>query len=407
LISSVSPQHSRRSGALVTLDQPEPARLGILCDIAEENWPSMDLVGEMLFQHLQRDHADRVSAARLAPTLRRRFTQVRADSQLFFNADRLLNRFWDYQRWIRKRKQEFDLFHLIDHSYSQLLHHLPPGRTIVTCHDLDTFRSLIDPKAEPRSRLFKKMMSNVLSGFQKAALVACDSEATRDELLAHNLISPARLRVVALGVHPSCTPEPDATADAEARQYLKAGPGNSINLLHVGSTIKRKRIDVLLDTVAAVRREFPQARLIRVGGSFTDAQTDQVQRLNLENAIVVLPHISREVLAAVYRQADLVLQPSEGEGFGLPVVEAMACGAPVIASDLPVLREVGGDAATYAPVADVPAWTNSISGLLRERNESPEKWAARKADGIAQAAKFSWAEYARKMVGLYEELLAD
>lgn len=366
----------------------------------------MDLVGEMLFQHLQRDHADRVAATRLAPPMRRRFTQVRADSQLFFKADRLLNRFWDYQRWLRTRKQEFDLFHLIDHSYSQLLHHLPPGRTIVTCHDLDTFRSLIDPQAEPRSRLFKKMMSNVLSGFRKAALVVCDSEATRDELLAHNLIPAERLRVVPLGVHPSCTPVPDPTADAEMRLLLATGEANSINLLHVGSTIKRKRIDVLLDTFAAVRREFPQARLIRVGGPFTEAQADHVRRLNLESAIVVLPHISREVLAAVYRQADLVLQPSDGEGFGLPVIEAMACGAPVVASDLPVLREVGGDAATYAPVADVPAWTNSISGLLRERNASPEKWAARKAAGVAQAAKFSWAEYARKMVGLYQVVLA-
>lgn len=367
----------------------------------------MDLVGEMLCQHLQQDHAKSFAAVKLTPPLRRRFIRMSPGSQKFFNADRLLNRFWDYQRWLRGRQQEFDLFHLIDHSYGQLLHHLPPGRTIVTCHDLDTFRSLIDPQAEPRSRLFKKMMRNVLSGFQKAALVACDSEATRDELLAHKLIAPERLRVVALGVHPSCSPKPDAAADSEARQYLEAALGNSINLLHVGSTIKRKRIDVLLDTLASVRREFPEARLIRVGGPFTEAQSDQVRRLNLENAIVVLPHISREVLAAVYRQSDLVLQPSEGEGFGLPVVEALACGAPVIASDLAVLHEVGGDAATYAPVADVPVWTNAISGLLHERNESPEKWAARKAAGIAQAAKFSWAEYARKMVGLYEEVLGD
>lgn len=366
----------------------------------------MDLVSEMLFEHLQRNHADRVLATRLTPTLRRRFTQLLPDSQFFFNADRLLNRFWDYRRWLRDGKQQFDLFHLIDHSYGQVLHHLPPGRTIVTCHDLDTFRSLIDPQAEPRSRLFKKMMSNVLGGFQKAALVSCVSEATRDELLAHNLIAPERLRVVPLGVHPSCNPEPDETADSEALRYLETGAAKSITLLHVGSTIKRKRIDVLLDTFAGVRQQFPQARLIRVGGPFTSAQANQVRRLNLESAIVVMPHLRRNVLAAVYRQSDLVLQPSEGEGFGLPVIEAMACGAPVIASDLRVLRDVGGNAATYAPVADVSAWINSISGLLRERDESPEKWAARKAAGITQAAKFSWPEHARKMVELYEEVLA-
>lgn len=366
----------------------------------------MDLVAEMLFRSLQRDHADSFAATLLAPSMRRRLTRVASESRHFFNADRLLNRFWDYQRWLRSRTQEFDLFHVIDHSYGQLLHHLPPARTIVTCHDLDTFRSLIDPQAEPRSRLFQKMMRNVLSGFQKAALVACDSEATRDELLAHKLIAPERLRVVPLGVHPSCSLEANPAADSEARRYLGEGPENSINLLHVGSTIKRKRIDVLLETLAGLRKEFPQACLIRVGGPFTPAQVDQARRLDLENAIVVLPHLSREVLAAVYRQADLVLQPSDAEGFGLPVIEAMACGTPVIASDLPVLREVGGEAASYVPVSEVPAWTEAINWLLQEREQQPEKWAARKAAGITQAAKFSWAEYARKMVGLYDEVLA-
>jgi glycosyltransferase involved in cell wall biosynthesis len=405
LTSSVSPQRRQSTGGVVTLDLPAPARLAILCDIAEENWPSMDLVGDMLFEGLQRDHAESITATRLVPPMRRRFTRVASGSGHFFNADRLINRFWDYQSWLRSRTQEFDLFHVIDHSYGQLLHHLPPERTIVTCHDLDTFRSLLYPEAEPRSRLFKKMMSYVLSGFQKAALVACDSEATRDELLAHELIAPERLRVVPLGVHPSCSPEPNPAADSEARRYLGEGPGNAINLLHVGSTIKRKRIDVLLETLAGARKEFPQMRLLRVGGPFTPVQVDQARRLDVENAIVVLPHLAREVLAAVYRQSDLVLQPSDAEGFGLPVIEAMACGAPVIASDLPVLREVGGEAASYAPVSEVPAWIEAISHLLHEREQQPEKWTARKAAGITQAAKFSWAEYARKMVGLYDEVL--
>ena len=387
-------------------DPAKPARLAILCDIAEENWPSMDLVGDMLFQHLQRDYADLFAAARLAPPWRRRLTRVAHGSRHLFNADRLLNRFWDYQRWLQNRKQEFDLFHVIDHSYGQLLHHLPAERTIVTCHDLDTFRSILASQTEPRSLLFRRMMSHVLSGFQKAALVACVSQATRDELLTHDLFAPERLRVVPNGVHPSCRPEADPAADSEARRYLDDGPVNPINLLHVGSTIKRKRIDVLLKTFGAVQEQFPHARLVRVGGPFTPAQWELVRSLKLEEGIIVLPHLSREVLAAIYRQSDLVLLPSEGEGFGLPVIEAMACGTPVLASDLPVLREVGGDAASYAPAADGPAWTESISSLLHERARQPDEWAARKASGLVQAAKFSWAESARKMVGLYQEVLA-
>jgi glycosyltransferase involved in cell wall biosynthesis len=390
----------------MSLSRTKPARVAILCDIVEENWPSMDLIGEMLCKYLQRDHADSFAATHLSPSLRRRFTRVRPESPYFFNADRFVNRFWDYQRWMQPRKQEFDLFHVIDHSYGQLLHTLPPERTIISCHDLDTFRCLLEPQNEPRSRMFKRMMQHVLNGFRKAAHVTCDTAAIRAELLAHDLIEPARVKVIPLGVHPSCQPEPDPVADAEARRLLAGASGNAINLLHVGSTIRRKRIDVLLEVFAGVRKRFPSARLVRVGGPFTPAQKEMVNSLELENSIVVLPHLSREVLAAIYRQAALVLLPSDAEGFGLPVIEAMACGTPVVASDLPVLREVGGDAAVYARVADAPAWIESVSGLLRERGRQPEKWNARRPAAITRAAKFSWAEYTHNMVKLYQEILA-
>jgi glycosyltransferase involved in cell wall biosynthesis len=120
-----------------------------------------------------------------------------------------------------------------------------------------------------------------------------------------------------------------------------------------------------------------------------------------------LPFLEKSVLAAVYRKAAVLLQPSDAEGFGLPVIEALACGTPVVASNLPVLHEVGGEAATYCPVADVSAWVESVSTLLCERQEQPGLWDRRRALGIAQAAKFSWAEYARKMVVLYQELMPE
>lgn len=410
MISSLAAQRAQFDrGYVLKRDESsratKPARLGILCDIVEENWPSMDLVGEMLFEHVQRDHANSFAATRLSPPLRRRFTRLRPNGH-FFNADRLVNRFWDYQKWLRPQTGGFDLFHLVDHSYSQLLLDLPPHRTIVSCHDLDTFRCLLEPHREPRSRMFKKMMRHVLDGFRKAALVACDSAATRDELLAHGLIAPERLRVVPLGVHPTCRPEPDPAAEKEARRLLNDWPADVINLLHVGSTIQRKRIDVLLKVFAGVHKEFPKARLVRVGGPFTAAQMKSVKQYKLEDAIVVLPHLTREVLAAIYRRASLVLQTSDAEGFGLPVVEAMACGTPVVASDLPVLREVGGDAAVYCPVGDLSSWTETIAHLLIKRNTQSQQWSQRRDSGIAQAAKFSWAAYTRSMVGLYEEILA-
>src|SRR6185369_1024937 len=156
-------------------------------------------------------------------------------------------------------------------------------------------------------------------------------------------------------------------------------------LLHVGSAVARKRIDVLLDVFAAVRVRHTRARLVRVGGPLTRAQQRQATRLGVADHIVTLPFIDRRVLAAVYRRAALVLQPSEREGFGLPVAEAMASGTPVVASRIPALVEVGGRAATYCPVGDVRAWVAAISELLDERVASPTDWRARCSASLAQA----------------------
>jgi glycosyltransferase involved in cell wall biosynthesis len=116
--------------------------------------------------------------------------------------------------------------------------------------------------------------------------------------------------------------------------------------------------------------------------------------------------MSREVLAAIYRHATLVLQPSDAEGFGLPVIEAMACGTPVVASDLPVLREVGGDAAAYAPVADTGAWSHTVTSLLNDRVQDPEQWSLRRDAGLVHANEFTWSKFATRTADLYRELLA-
>lgn len=365
----------------------------------------MDLVAEMLLDNLQRNHAETLAATRLAPTFRRRFTRDGQTSGALFNADRLMNRLRDYPRWLRNKREEFDLFHIVDHSYAQLVHELPPERTVLTCHDLDTFHCLLNGETERRSLLFRRMTKRIMSGLQKAARVTCDSLSTRDELLFHQLVAPERAVVIPNGVHPSCSAEANPAADAKAAQLLNDSSGASINLLHVGSTIQRKRLDVLIRVFSEVLKEFPGARLVRVGGSFTSAQLNLIESLNLAEHIVVLPSLDRDVLAAIYRRAAVLLQPSEREGFGLPVIEALACGTPVIASDLPVLRETGGDAASYCAIGDLSSWTETVSRLLIERNQQPEEWSRRGAAGIAQAAKFSWAEYAKKMVDVYRQLL--
>ena len=145
-------------------------------------------------------------------------------------------------------------------------------------------------------------------------------------------------------------------------------------------------------------------KLWRVGGAFTSAQLERARELGIEQRIVVLPFITRPVLAAVYRRAALVLLPSSREGFGLPVIEAMACGTPIVCSDLPVLREVGGLAAESCAADDPAAWATKIAALLDEREHHPYAWAARKAAGVSRASHFSWERYAAAMRTIYRDV---
>ena len=386
--------------------------IALLADFREENWPSMDLIAEMLAAHLPRFAAPSLQIQLLRPTMRRRFSRWPAtrDGRMGggWSLDRLVNRFHDYPRFLRTQHNRFALFHLADHSYSQLVHVLPAGRAVVTCHDLDTFRSLWEPAGGGRSRLFRAMTRRILTGLQKAAHVCCVSEATCGELLARGLVPPERASVVRSGLRPELTAPPEPAAEARVDALLAGGSGpGGVDLLHVGSTIPRKRIDVLLEVFARVRREIaPGARLLRVGGPFTAAQEAHAERLGIAAVVCVLPFLPPAELASVYRRAALVLVPSDAEGFGLPVIEALAVGTPVLASDLPALREAGGEAASYAPVADVEAWTVGVRALLAERRDAPARWDDRRQHCRRQGAQFSWDEAARRTVAIYHHVLS-
>jgi glycosyltransferase involved in cell wall biosynthesis len=405
-------------------------RVGVICDFVEENWPSMDLVADMVLGHLEREHSSSFDVTRICPPLRSRFGRLPGigTAPALHNADRLLNRFVDYSRYLKPRIENFDLFHLIDHSYSQLIHDLPADRTVVTCHDLDTFVCVLEPEREPRPRWFRAMVNRVLSGFQKAAHVIADSEATRAEILRFGLHPPERITVIFNGVYP---PLPDPTADSElssllagaseAQRVRRAPPNlpgtisrrapfcvsssdDTIWLLSVGSAIPRKRLDVLLRVFAEVHKDAANVRLLRIGAAFTPEQRELARILGIESAVLELGFVSREILTAAYRRAEVLLQTSDAEGFGLPPVEAMACGCQVIASDLAVLREVGGTAATYCAVGDIDAWKDAVVRAI-ERRQNPEHRRLDRESSLANAARFSWSENAARTVRVYEQVL--
>jgi glycosyltransferase involved in cell wall biosynthesis len=383
-------------------------RVAICGDFLEEQWPSMDRVADMLIAQLRRDHAGAIEPTAVRPPFVRRATReasMRSEGAAFA-FDRLANRLWDYPRHARAVASAYDVYHVIDHSYAQLVHRFPAQRTVVTCHDLDTFRSVLHPHRDVRSAAFRLMTRHILSGLRRAARITCDTAAVRDEILSCELVPADRLLVVPIGVSDTYSPAADPDADRAAARLTASAP-DAIDVLHVGSTIARKRIDVLLDMFAGARRNDPRLHLVRAGGPFTPEQRRRVCDLGLTDSISELPRLDERTLAAVYRRAAVVVQPSAREGFGLPIIEAMACGTPVIASDIPPLREVAGADAEFCAVGDVSGWTQMLTTLVDERCHHPERWTARQARGRDRARSFGWTAFAAALSRVYEELAAS
>lgn len=370
-----------------------PLRVALVADLLSEQWPSMDLVADMLLAELgELGTRANLRTELIRPTLRRRNGSF----------GRYRNRFVDYTWWLRQHLRAADVFHVVDHSYAHLVHVLPADRTVVTCHDPDAFLRLVAPERNT-SRLPKTLTRTVLSGMRKAAHVTCDSQVTHDEILRFGLMPSDRLSIVHMGVHPVFRLEPDRSADAELTTVL--GPKNSevTELLHVGTCIPRKRIDVLLNVLAAIATTEPRVRLLKAGGQLTGEQRDLAARLGVERRVVQLPHVHTAMLAALYRRADVTVLPSDREGFGLPLVESLACGTPVVASDIPVFREVGGPAVDYAPVGDALQWRDRVLQTLCGEREEPGP-ALRRANRVRHASRFSWRACAESMCALYEDI---
>jgi len=374
-------------------------RLAVICDYPEENWPSMDLCSQMLVQHLQSECSDSLQTIKICPPFRQQFQQLPSLGQKRFayNADRLLNRFWHYPRYLRPRVSEFDLFHLADHTYAQLVHLLPPERTGVFCHDIDAFRSLLEPEREPRPGWYKAMSQRILSGFKKAAVVFHTTTEVRKEIERYGLIEPSRLVQAPLGIASDFSLRSDHPSPKDQQILEQIGQGSFI--LHVGSCIPRKRIDVLLEVFGRLRETRPHLKLVKVSGQWTTSQQDQIERLELGQSIIYLQGLERTTIAELYRRASAVLLTSDGEGFGLPVIEALACGAIVAASDIPVLREVGGPAAVYCPPGDISAWVKTVEELLANPNSAPSLEIRQ-----VQAQKYSWSAHAGIIADAYLRL---
>lgn len=260
---------------------------------------------------------------------------------------------------------------------------------VVTLHDVSYERhpEWYPHESDPLRRAFYRHSA------RRADLVITDSRFSQHEITAAYDIDPTRIHVVPLGV--ASVFSPCATVEREPV------------VLHVGDLHPRRNLSVLWNAVRRLRRDqaaLGHLRLVLIGtdrGS-RDALMSEAARDGLPEALVHIPQIDEEGLRHWYRKAAVFAYPSRYEGFGLPLLEAMACGTPVVASRASSIPEVTGDAARLVDPLDADGWIAALRDVLCDRIRAEQM----SSGGLAQAARFTWTTTARMTADVWREAAA-
>lgn len=308
---------------------------------------------------------------------------------------------WLYRLWYRARLPvpvqwatgPLDLFHSPDFVLPPTSGSIP---TLLTVHDLSFLHY---PETFPDA-LVNYLNRIVPWSVNRATHILADSIATREDLLSLWQIPAEKVTVLYSGVNEQFRPLEDSRKIVAVRQ--KYGLEERPYVLAVGTVQPRKNYQMLIRAFRPVAMQLPYNLVFAGGKGWLDEEMkSEVERQGLKERVRFTGFVADEDLPALYCGASMLVFPSLYEGFGLPVLEAMACGLPCIISDASSLPEVGGDAAIQLPPTNETMWAEAMLGLLTDENKQAEMIEA----GFSQVRSFSWNKAARELMQVYNSLL--
>ena len=272
------------------------------------------------------------------------------------------------------------------------------GRLIVTIHDLI---HVTDPafKRTLAAWLYARPMFHLVA--RKAACIIANSEFTKQQIVEHLGVSPSKVVVVYLGVNDHFCPHDRGQAVLRVSSLLGL---EQPYILFVGNLKPNKNVKTLLRAFSQIHshRDFNHT-LVILGDDrkWKAGLVNECVKLGIEDRVLFAPHVPYEDLPWVYGAAEILVMPSSIEGFGLPVLEAMACGTPVVCSRVASLPEVAGDAAEYFEPSSAEDLAAAMERILR----SNQLQKTMRLKGLERAKLFAWEECARRHSRIYKEAL--
>lgn len=270
-----------------------------------------------------------------------------------------------------------------------------PKEFIFTVHDLASF---IHPEFFPKKILFR---ANLLleKGIKRAAKIIAVSEATKRDVIRLFGIDANKIVVIHHGIDSQYKPIEDKK---DAMNILKKYGISDKYILYVGRIQARKNISRLIRAFQLLKQKRTlEHKLVLVGKMVWESKDifKEIDKLDIQEDVILTNHASYSDLPYFYNNADVFIYPSLFEGFGLPPLEAMACGTPVIVSNVTAIPEIVGDAALFVDPYDISSIAEGIDRLVSSDNLKKDLI----KKGFQRAKQFSWKETAKNTLSLYEQ----
>ena len=296
-----------------------------------------------------------------------------------------------YSNLVKSKVKNGNVKHIVYQNLAYLLNLVDLEKTIVTCHDLIPWVYEKD-----RSPFWK---ANI-NGLKKADRIITVSSFSKNEIINHLKYPADRIHVIPNAVdHSIYYKNPDKTI----LNRLNIARDDPL-ILYVGSEEPRQNVDKLIKAFAKLKNKIPNAKIIKIGDSNLLGTREKlfklINELNLQKDVIFAGSVPEKELPQWYNAADLLVYPCDYAGFGLPPLEAMACGTPVITSNTTSLPEVVGDAGIMIDPADINKLSQEIYSVLTDKDLQKDM----SKKGLKRASMFNWDKSASKTLEIYEKM---